>query len=79
VHQTKTLEKSRAFAIFGGQKTAFECNYECNWSWLTPILAVIGWDYFFIFKNIFSCLIFSAVYPMHARALPCGQIVGFHA
>ena len=69
-HQTKTLEKSRVFAIFGGQKTGFECNYECNWSRLTPILAGIGWDYFFIFKNIFSCLIFSTVYPTHVQSSP---------
>ena len=52
-HQTKTLEKSRVFAIFGGQKTGFECNYECNWSRLTPILAGIGWDYFFYFQKYF--------------------------
>lgn len=52
-HQTKTLEKSRVFAILGPPKTGFECNYECNWSCLTPILAAIGWDYFFIFKKYF--------------------------
>ena len=69
-HQTKTLEKSRVFAIFGGPKTGFECNYECNWSRLTPILAGIGWDYFFIFKKIFSCLIFSTVYPTHTQSPP---------
>ena len=69
-HQTKTLEKSRVFAIFGPPKMGFECNYECNWSRLTLILAAIGWDYFFIFKNIFSCLIFSTVYPTHTQSLP---------
>ena len=69
-HQTKTLEKSRVFAIFGPPKTGFECNYECNWSRLTPILAGIGWDYFFIFKKIISCLIFSTVYPTHTQSPP---------
>ena len=31
-HQSKTSVKTEVFVIFGGQKTGFECNFECNWS-----------------------------------------------
>ena len=29
-HQSKISVKTEVFVIFGGQKTGFECNFECN-------------------------------------------------
>ena len=36
-HQSGNPCKSRVSAIFLAQKTGLECNYECNWWWLTKI------------------------------------------
>ena len=50
-HQAKVPVKSGAFVIFGPQKTAFEYNFEYNWSSLTHFGAVIvpDWSEFILY------------------------------
>ncbi len=48
-HQSGNPCKSRVSAIFFAQRTGLECNYECNWSWLTKI-----WHQIFYLFLLFS-------------------------
>ena len=54
-HQSKTSVKTEVFVIFGGQKTGFECNFECNWSSLAVFCADI-YCYLSIVFKIYFCL-----------------------